>query len=111
MTSYAVGILNDVQMGPPIVEYLERIDATLAPFDGHFIVHGGPNEVKEGRDPGTFIVIEFPDRAAAEGWYTSAAYQAILPLRTGNSHGTVFLSDGVDRDHLATDVLAKRATA
>jgi len=109
MTSYAVGILNDVRMGPPIVEYLERIDATLAPFDGHFIVHGGPNDVKEGSDPGTLIVIEFPDRAAAEGWYTSAEYQAILPLRTGNAQGTVFLCDGVDRDHLATDVLGKRA--
>src|SRR3954451_19380981 len=110
MTSYAVGILNDVRMGPPIVEYLERIDATLAPFDGHFIVHGGANDVKEGTDPGTLIVIEFPDRAAAEGWYASAEYRAILPLRTGNSQGTVFVCDGVDRDHLATDVLGKRAS-
>jgi hypothetical protein len=28
---YGFGILRDVKMGPPIVEYLERIDATLAP--------------------------------------------------------------------------------
>ena len=41
MAAYAVGILNDVRMGPDIVEYLERIDATLAPYDGHFIIHGG----------------------------------------------------------------------
>ncbi len=26
MTSYAVGILNRVEMGPTIVEYLQRID-------------------------------------------------------------------------------------
>ena len=105
MASYAVGILQDVRMGPPIVEYLERIDATLAQFAGHFIVHGGRPEVLEGTNPGTLIVIEFPDRAAAQGWYRSDAYQAIVALRTANSEGTVFLIDGVDRDHVATDVL------
>jgi uncharacterized protein (DUF1330 family) len=105
MTSYAVGVLHEVKMGPPIVEYLERIDATLAPFDGHFIVHGGEPEVLEGTNPGTLVVIEFPDRASAKGWYASAAYQEILPLRSQNSMSTVFLIDGVDRDHLATDVL------
>jgi uncharacterized protein (DUF1330 family) len=108
MTSYAVGILQDVRMGPPIVEYLERIDATLAPYDGHFIVHGGEPNVLEGVSPGTLIVIAFPDHGAAQQWYDSAAYRAILPLRTQNSTGTVFLIDGVDRDHLATDVLNVR---
>jgi uncharacterized protein (DUF1330 family) len=105
MTAYAVGILQQVNMGPPIVEYLERIDATLAPFDGHFIVHGGENEVLEGTNPGTLIVIEFPDRRAAEQWYASSAYRQIVALRTENATSTVFLVDGVDRDHLATDVL------
>jgi uncharacterized protein (DUF1330 family) len=107
MTSYAVGILHDVKMGPAIVEYLERIDATLAPFDGHFIVHGGQARVLEGTSPGPLSVIEFPDRSKAEDWYGSPAYQAILPLRTANSTSTIFLIDGVDRDHLATDVLQR----
>jgi uncharacterized protein (DUF1330 family) len=107
MTSYAVGILNDVTIGPEIVEYLERIDATLAPFDGHFIVHGAQAQVLEGKDPGTLVAIEFPDRANAEGWYASDAYQAILALRAANSTSTIFLIDGVDRDHLATDVLRR----
>jgi uncharacterized protein (DUF1330 family) len=105
MAAYAVGILRDVNMGPPIVEYLERIDATLAPYDGHFIVHGGRPSVLEGTSPGVLIVIEFPDRARAEGWYASPAYRDILPLRTENSTSTVFVIDGVDRDHRATDVL------
>ena len=105
MTGYAVGILQEVKMGPPIVEYLERIDATLAPYDGHFIVHGGDAEVLEGTSPGTLIVIEFPDRRAAAQWYASPAYQDIVALRTEHSVSTVFLIDGVDRDHVATDVL------
>jgi uncharacterized protein (DUF1330 family) len=106
MTAYAMGILGRVTMGPPIVEYLERIDATLAPYDGHFVVHGAEADVREGTNPGAVIVIEFPDRAAAEAWYESPAYQAILPLRTANATSTVLILDGVDRDHRATDVLA-----
>ena len=110
MASYAVGILQRVEIGPAIVEYLERIDATLAPFDGHFIIHGGEKVLHEGSDPGTLIVIEFPSRAQADGWYASAAYQAIVALRAEHSDGAIFVVDGVDRDHLATDVL-RRASA
>lgn len=106
MTAYGVGILRDVELGPAIVEYLERIDATLRPYDGHFIVHGGEQDVLEGTSPGTLIVIEFPDRARAHAWYESAAYREILPLRTEHSESTVFVVDGVDLDHRATDVLA-----
>ena len=105
MPSYAIGILNDVRMGLPIVEYLERIDATLTPFGGAFIVHGSMPTILEGADPGVIVIIEFPDRARAEGWYGSEAYQAILHLRTGNSSSTIVLVDGVDPGHVATDVL------
>jgi len=111
MTAYGVGLLTDVNMGPLIVEYLERIDATLAPYDGHFIVHGGPAETLEGADPGAVIVIEFPDRSHAQDWYTSPAYREILPLRTENSTSTVFIIDGVGRDHRATDVLERARQA
>jgi uncharacterized protein (DUF1330 family) len=105
MKAYAIAILNDVQIGPPIVEYLERIDSTLAPYGGRFIVHGGPADVREGTNPGDVIIIEFPDTAHAAQWYESAAYQEILPLRTQNSVGTALLIEGVDADHRATDVL------
>jgi uncharacterized protein (DUF1330 family) len=105
MPWYGVGILRDVRMGPPIREYLEQIDATLAPFGGHFIVHGGEMEMLEGENPGTLIVIEFPDGERARDWYSAPAYQKILPLRTENSLSTVFLAEGVDRTHRATDVL------
>jgi uncharacterized protein (DUF1330 family) len=110
MTTYGVGILRDVNMGPAIVEYLERIDETLALYDGHFIVHGGEPTMLEGESPGTLIVIEFPDRSRAEAWYASAAYREILPLRAENADSTIFMIDGVGRDHRATDVL-RRAPA
>ncbi len=106
MPSYAVAHMRQVTMGPAVVEYLQRIDATLAPFGGRFIVHGGEVEVLEGSWPGHLIVIEFPDLGQARAWYNSGAYQEIVALRTGNSESDVIMVDGVDSEHKATDVLA-----
>ncbi|GAA0578046.1 DUF1330 domain-containing protein [Kribbella sandramycini] len=106
MTHYAIANLRNVVVGADIVEYLQRIDATLAPYDGHFVVHGHQPELLEGEWDGTLIVIEFPDLASVRGWYDSAAYQEILPLRTANSDGVAMIVEGVDRTHRATDVLA-----
>ena len=106
MPSYAVAHMRQVTMGPAIVEYLQRIDATLAPFGGRFIVHGGEVEVLEGSWPGHLIVIEFPDRGRACAWYNSDAYQEIVALRTDNSESDVIVAEGVSGEHRATDVLA-----
>ena len=93
-------------MGPEIVRYLEQIDATLAPFGGKFRIHGGTAEVLEGDWTGDLVAIEFPSNRHASAWYASDAYQAIAGLRTENSHSVVFLVDGVDDSHRATDVLS-----
>ncbi|MBZ9857753.1 DUF1330 domain-containing protein [Mesorhizobium sp. CA13] len=105
MTAYAVAHMRQVKMGPQIVEYLQKIDATLEPFGGRFLVHGGDVEMIENDWPGHLIIIEFPDKQRARRWYDSAAYQAILPLRTDNSTADVVFVDGVEYPHKATDVL------
>ena len=103
--SYAVAILNDIVMGNDVTEYLQRIDSTLTPFDGHFLIHGGPPNVREGTWNGDLIVLRFPTSDGAQRWYDSDAYQAIARLRTDNSQGTVAFFPGVDIDHRATDIL------
>ena len=105
MSGYAVAHLRDVTVNADIVEYLERIDATLAPFNGRFAIHGGAVEILEGAWPGHLVMIEFPDRAAARAWYHSPAYQAIVRLRTDNADGDCILVDGVGAGHKATDIL------
>ena len=106
MPAYAVAHMRQVTMGPAVEEYLQRIDATLAPFGGRFIVHGAEVEILEGSWPGFLIVIEFPDRNRVSAWYNSVAYQEIVTLRTDNSESDVVMVDGVGGEHKATDVLA-----
>jgi uncharacterized protein (DUF1330 family) len=107
MTTYAVAHMRSVTMGPAIVEYLERIDATLEPFGGRFVVHGATPHVLEGEFPGHLIVIAFPSREQAQGWYDSPAYREILPLRLENSEGPALLVDGVGPGHKAPDLLSE----
>jgi uncharacterized protein (DUF1330 family) len=103
--SYAVGHLRNVRIGPDIIEYLRRIDDTFEPFGGRYLVHGQPPEVLEGAWHGDLIVIAFPDRASAEAWYRSDAYQEIVPLRTGSSDGTILLIDGNADGHRGADII------
>jgi uncharacterized protein (DUF1330 family) len=111
MPTYAIARIENVVMGPEIVAYLERIDATLAPYEGQFVVHGGPYDRLEGDRSGDVVIIAFPDRDRARGWYASPAYRAILPLRTANSRADVILIDTVGDDHRATDILAPPVSA
>lgn len=76
MTIYAVAHLQDVDLGPEIVDYLERIDATLEPFGGRFVIHGGQVEVMEGEWPGDLVVIGFPDREGANVFVGNTSSQS-----------------------------------
>jgi uncharacterized protein (DUF1330 family) len=107
MTAYALGHLHQVTFGPEIVEYLQRIDATLDAFGGRFLVHGNPIDLREGSWQGDLIIIEFPDLTHAQSWYDSPDYQEILPLRTRNSIGDVLLVGGVPAGYRGADTLAE----
>ena len=97
--------LRSVTLGTAITTYLRTIDDTLAPSHGRFLVHGAKPDVVEGIWGGDLVIIEFPDLERASAWYSSAAYQQILPLRTESCDGTVVLVDGVPPDHRAIDIL------
>lgn len=105
MTAYAVGLLRNVRVNDGIVAYLRGIDATLEPFGGRFIIHGGKKEVLEGAPTDDLIVIGFPTMQAARSWYASPAHQALICLRRQGAEGDVFLIQGVDETHRATDIL------
>jgi uncharacterized protein (DUF1330 family) len=105
VTAYAVAHLTHVEMNDEVVEYLRRINGTLAGFGGKFLIHGGQVHELEADWPGHLVMISFPDLAGARAWYDSPSYQAILPLRLRNSAGSVILVEGVTHPHQATDIL------
>ena len=84
------------------LSYLEQVEETMAPFGGAYLAQGAPSTVKEGTWDGSVVLIEFPNRAAVDGWYDSEAYQRILPLRTGSS-----IADTVVIDQLPQEFTVK----
>lgn len=103
--AYAICHLRSVRLGPDIFRYIEEIEATMAPYGGRFLVHGGRVTAVEGHWNGDLVIIEFPDREAAAQWYESPAYQEILPLRTENSDSIALLVEGVPTGYRAVDKL------
>ncbi len=81
--------------------YLERVEATVRPHGGKWLAQGA-GDVIEGAWPGTVVLMEFPNRAAAMAWYNSPEYRAILPLRQRNA-----ISDIILIDELAADFTVK----
>lgn len=75
-------------------EYRSQVPATLAPWGAELLFRGQLTEVLAGAHEHTdTVVIRFPDIAALNGWHTSPAYQALIPLRQQAAH-VVLLSYG-----------------
>lgn len=99
MTAYGIAHLHNPNSHPEVLDYIDRIQDTLDPYGGRFVVHGATVEVVEGTWPGTIVIIEFPTVEAIRAWYASPAYQAILPLRADHITGDLILVDGVAPDY------------
>jgi uncharacterized protein (DUF1330 family) len=95
MPAYAI-FMNDISDPAGYAAYLQAAGPTLASHGGKLLVFADETRVLEGApDHERCIVIEFPDRARAEAWYASTAYQAAIPLRQRASRGWGFIADGI----------------
>ena len=94
MNAYLIAVetVHDEAM---FAEYRKHVIATLEAFGGRFVARGGKLTVLEGewQHPRT-VIIEFPSRDAAEGWYKSADYQKIIGLRLKSTSGNLVILDG-----------------
>ena len=94
MSAYAIAHIREIDLNEEILVYLRKIDASLEPYEGSFLVHGVVPEVVEEPFPGSIVIIEFPDAERARAWYESDHYAEILPLRTENSDSSAFIVEG-----------------
>ncbi|GCD97005.1 DUF1330 domain-containing protein [Embleya hyalina] len=99
--AYVVAILANVAPHAEVDEYLDRVQDTLAPFSGRYLVHGGESEVLEHPWTGSLVVIAFPSRAAAISWYESPAYRDIIALRTAHMDSSLVIVDGVPEGYVS----------
>lgn len=53
-----------------------------------------PWQILEGESKAFTGVIEFPTAEAAYSWYTSPAYQEIVPLRVRNTKSRIVIFEG-----------------
>jgi len=80
MSAYIIVDLSSID-NEKLKQYGTEAAETLASFGGEFLVKR-PIEVLHGTAKlPTKVIIEFPDRERASGWYHSPAYQAVIDLR------------------------------
>ena len=73
--------------------YIPAVGPTLRAHGAEILVAGAGGDVREG-DPGDHtVVLRFASKEAAQGWYDSPEYQAVIHLRTDNSRGTLVICD------------------
>ncbi|GAB5431679.1 MAG: DUF1330 domain-containing protein [Epibacterium sp.] len=93
MTAYIIGQLQ-IQSRDWMEEYYAKVPQVLEAHGGRFLVRGGDPARMEGRDPtpDAAVVLEFPDRAHAEAFWNSDAFQALAQLRrTGSSLNAILV--------------------
>ena len=75
--------------------YLERVEATVAPFGGKWLAQG-PADVVEGAWPGAVVLMEFPSREAVTAWYNSPEYQTAAKFRDQGGQVDVIVIEGFE---------------
>lgn len=76
-------------------DYKKLTPASLVPYQGKFIVRGGPAETLEGDwQPGRIVVLEFPSAEKARQWWSSKEYAPAKALRQANAETKLILVEG-----------------
>ena len=95
MPAYVIADVRQALDQEALVEYRRGNTESVARHGGHFVVRGGDMEVLEGDwDTRRLVVIEFPDMAAARGWYESDDYAPLKALRQSASETNIILVEG-----------------
>ncbi|MFA7292302.1 MAG: DUF1330 domain-containing protein [Rhodocyclaceae bacterium] len=81
-TAYVIGHIS-IRDEARWAEYRSKVPATLEPWGAELLLRGKAAAVLGGCHSHTdVVVIRFPDLASVNGWFNSAAYQALIPLRS-----------------------------
>lgn len=95
----AAYVIVDINVTDPqgYEEYRRQSAATVAAYDGRFLVRGGEVATLEGVwQPRRLVVLEFPTVERARAWWSSPEYEAIKPIRQRTTTTQMIVVAGVD---------------
>ena len=96
MAAYVIVNIAQVTDARAYADYRARVSESVAAAGGRYLVRGGALERLEGTwQPNRLVVLEFPSRDAARGWWASPAYAALKDLRQASTATEMVLVDGV----------------
>lgn len=78
-------------------EYKLKAKPLVEHFGGEYLARGGALSLKETDlwSPTRMVLVRFPDAEAANRFYDSAEYQAILPISRAAARRTMVMLEGV----------------
>ena len=93
----AAYIIVEVSINDPkeYEEYKKLTPATLAAYDGKFIVRGGKTETLEGNwQPERIVILEFPTVERAKEWWSSDIYSKAKVIRHNAANSKMIVVEG-----------------
>jgi uncharacterized protein (DUF1330 family) len=91
MSAYVI-FNYDIQNSELWSTYAQSAVPNLMAAGGKLLTATHEFETVEGQPQQVIVVIEFESMAAAKAWYTSASYQAIMPMRAESTKGWVLIA-------------------
>jgi uncharacterized protein (DUF1330 family) len=90
-------LITELEVTDPTTfqKYASSIPATLAPFNGRYLVRSGRIVAGDSDPPKRVAVIAFDSMEKALGWYHSPAYEAIKPIRHSSAKSRGYFVEGV----------------
>ncbi len=91
-------VIVDVKITNPQLyeEYKKLTPASIAAWQGKFIIRGGATETLEGDwQPGRFVMLEFPNAELARQWWHSTEYAPAKNIRQRAASTNMILAEGV----------------
>lgn len=79
--------------------YKSLAPASIARYGGRYLVRGGTITTLEGDwHPQRLVILEFPDAASAQGWWSSTEYAEPKRMRQASATTRMVMIDGPSFD-------------
>ena len=79
-----------------MAKYREKVPAIVEKYGGKYLVRGGDSVLLEGDFfKHRMVLLEFPNREAAEKFYNSEEYAPIKQMRLAAGNNTSVIVDGI----------------